>query len=230
MRWLMMGERKMGRFSRATGVALSTLFLGGAAQAISFSPNVDFRDSDFEVGHANPSFTTSYGGYGLTLEALKFSGGGLASSGSLYWEDEDGFGVRSASGYEKDEIESNEVLRVSFASSYFVDSILVTDLHFERGYAERGRFSLDGGTSWTWFQADGADPNGEVQVAVNSDASSILFSAPGKTGGQGHEFTVGGLELRNQQYSSAVPEPGAALLFGVGLALLRRRAVRLQVA
>ncbi len=214
----------MRQLSYATGLVLSIFLLGGAAQATSFAPNVDFRESAFQPSGAVSSFSATSHGYHVTIETLKLTGGGLVSNGRLYWNDEDGYGIIGA-GYENDEIELPEVLRISFGSSTYIESALVSDLYLERKYAETGKYSLDGGSSWTWFQADGQHSNGEVSIPLSVWADAILFTAPGKIGKQTHEFSVAGLEL-GRGYSAAAPEPGAALLFGVGLALVGRRASR----
>jgi hypothetical protein len=227
----MMGEISMRRLSRAAGLALSVLLIGGAAKAAPFEPMIDLRDSQWIPGAGVSSYFNSQDGYDLTLESLRFGGGSLVGAGFLAWDDDDGYGIYGvASGYDADEIEASEVLRITFGTSTYVERVLVTDLYLERGYAEQGRYSVNGGGSWTWFQADGQHNNGEIELSVNAWANSILFNAPGRVGTQGHEFSVAGLDLNYGSYDAAAPEPGAALLFGVGLALLRRRAARLRCA
>ena len=53
-----------------------------------------------------------------------------AGEATLYWDTKDGFGVRHA--YEKDEIEADEILWISFSEEVFLNDIYLTDLFTEK--------------------------------------------------------------------------------------------------
>jgi hypothetical protein len=141
----------------------------------------------------------------------------------------DGFGVKGNYGYENDEIEKNEVLRVGFGkfvNTQFVfepvnlKSFTVSDLFYENGYKEIGWYNLKLGlgpndySGWIEFKADNpSSTNGEKTILVNQTIYGIGFTAPGHSiTGQDHEFALKGME-----YNTAVPEPTTLLLLGLGL-------------
>ncbi len=202
--------------------ALLVLLLAGGASASPFRPLVDFRAG----GSFQPSGPTDWhhvdlGGVSMIVEAMSLGGG---REGTLHWDADDGYGIRGP-GYENDEIESPEALRISFSSAIAIERILLSDLFLEvrKGtpYAEQGSYSLDGGSSWTTFWATAPDPNGDAALLLPSGTRvrSILFTAPGRTRSGSHEFSVAGFDSSSLRQGTA-PEPGAALLFGAGLALL----------
>jgi hypothetical protein len=223
------------RIERTLLGACCALLLAGAAHASPFNPLVDFRTGGvFQPFGATAVHGASWGGYGMVIEAMALDGhGDLTHDGRLYWDAEDGFGILGAS-YEGDEIESPEVLRIHFDRPIFVERFLLSDLYIEgvQGWREQGSYSLNGGSSWTPFLANGWAPNGEVELAIDAQVEAILFTAPGRTIRGNHEFSVAGFDARRLGPASA-PEPGGVLLFGAGLALLSARvrsAVRRRAA
>ncbi len=135
----------------------------------------------------------------------------------LYWDSTDGFGVRH--GYEKDEIEGEEILTISFGGGVDLNQVMITDLFNEWGYLETGYYWLNGDTSTKkQFWADpnqtiGSIYNGELTLNIDAyDVDSISFAAPGKKiRDENHEFSVGGINI------SKVPEPSTLLLLSTGL-------------
>ena len=194
----------------ATLVIFLTLFLAGFTAAAT----IDFRASPFQGANNLKSFSASVEAYTVTLAAT-------APNGALLYQDSlDGMGVRS--GYEKDEIDGRDRLRISFSAPVTISRILITDLFNENGNRESGFYQLNGSGSWIGFRADPSQTpgtNGELTLLLDSTTpvSSILFRAPG----HGSEFSVA-------QIVTAIPAPipAAAWLLGtglVGLAALRRR-------
>ena len=122
----------------------------------------------------------------LTFDALSLSGG-LTPSRLLYWDADDGNGLGYADGfgilreagvpisndsYAQDEIEGDEILRLSFSTPLNLLGFNVTDFFKEREggdfgaplagcnipgpfdcYLESGSYSIDGGTNWVPFLA-----------------------------------------------------------------------------
>jgi hypothetical protein len=170
----------------------------------------------------------------ITFDALSLSGG-LTPSRLLYWDADDGNGLGYADGfgimreagvpisndsYAQDEIEGDEILRLSFSTPLNLLGFNTTDNFHEREggdfgaillgcnvpgldcYLERGFYSIDGGASWVTFQAAAGqfrfNSNGVQDVVVNAlNVSSILFRAPGRSG------TILGGDFRLEDFSLA---------------------------
>ena len=216
------------RIERTLLGACCALLLAGTAGASPFNPLVDFRTGGpFRPSGSTAVHAASWGGYGMVIEAMAPDGhGDLTRDGRLYWDGEDGFGIRGAS-YEDDEIENPEVLRISFDRPIFVERFLLSDLYYMEGppgrqFVEQGSYSTNGGSSWTPFFADSHTSNGEKELDLAERLDEILFTAPGRTIGGNHEFSVAGFDAYRIGQASA-PEPGGVLLFGAGLALLAAR-------
>jgi hypothetical protein len=142
--------------------------------------------------------------------------------GTLWWDEKDGLGIRFS--YEDDEIEANEILTVTFRQEVDLGAIYVSDLFMEKGYVETGSYRINGG-DWVGFDAQtlpGTGSNGEHVIAFAQSIATVgvvEFKAPGKIDGESHEFALMGFDVA----VNAVPEPGAALLFGAGLLVVAAR-------
>lgn len=210
-------------------LSIAACLWAGPAFAISFSPQVDFRDPSIWGGadHAT-SFSATQNGVDITLYAQPTPAG-------LYWDSTDGVGIRH--NYEKDEIEEDERLKVLFGGETQLSAIYVSDLFFEDGYLEQGYYQILNGSwlAWEMFDATlpGTQQNGEHVIAFNPAVvvTGLKFKAPGKMNGQNHEFSLLGLDvtavLTRSFPPTPVPEPSASLLFSAGglfvVAALRRR-------
>ena len=122
--------------------------------------------------------------------------------------------------YSHDEIEGDEILRLSFSTPLNLLGFNVTDFFHEREggdfgailrdailpgldcYLESGSYSINGGASWVPFLAEPGqfrfNSNGVQDVVVNAlNVSSVLFRAPGRSG------TIARGDFRLEDYSLA---------------------------
>ena len=197
------------------------LTLGLALIAVSAGAGpIDFRDAAFAPAMNQTTFSITEDGFGLLFSAEP-------SGAKLWWDSADGFGVQGPFGYEPDEIETGEILRLDFVNPkpVMLKSIHITDLFSEFGYLEIGRIQVDTGEPIIiqGIELFGSS-NGELMVDVNLPASFIRFTAPGLAfGGENHEFSVGGINI------AKVPLPPAMLLLGsgvLGIIAVRRKVRR----
>lgn len=201
-------------------LALSTalFFIAYSAAGPAWAALIDFRSAAFAPGAGDSTFATQVDGVTWTFTANP-------PGATLYWDEEDGYGVRHD--YEMDEIEGIEELRISFSAPVYVNEIHLTDLFNEHGYLETGWYILDGGPQVSFAaelnQTPSPASNGVKVLDVHQLVTSISFGAPGIIGCQNHEFSVSGLDI-----AQPIPEPASAALFlagsgVVGFALRRRR-------
>lgn len=205
--------------------ATVALFTGFAATP-AFAAEIDFRSSAWAAGDGESSYSQT-GSDGVTVSVSAAP----APYADLYHSSTDGFGVSYRYGYESDEIEGFESLRVSFSESVLITDVFITDLFIEsdtfgRLYPEVGFYSSSSGT--VQFQAiQGAGTNGELALAPEIWADAIVFTAPGleNWGTQDHDFSLAGLNYTTG--TTAVPEldPGSA---GTGLLLVTGAALMLS--
>jgi hypothetical protein len=207
------------KFTSLLAVILLLLAAGTSAAS-----TFDFRDAaTFGAALNQPSFSAGIDGNTITITAMR-------NGARLWWDHIDGFGVQSRRGYENDEIEGKERLRIGFSTPTSLSSVLITDLFNEDGYLERGFYQLNGSGKWIMFTAlpsqTPSNSNGELTLVLDPDVlvSSILFRAPGRLrGNQGREFSVAAIVT---DPPIATPIPAAFWLLGsglMGLVALRRR-------
>ena len=197
----------------------------------------------------------------LTFDALSLSGG-LTPSRFLYWDADDGNGLGYADGfgiareagtlpsndsYSNDEIEGDEILRLSFSNPLNLLGFNVTDFFEEREggdfgaplescntpdpnnstcYVEGGSYSINGGIELGGFLCRAWPVSHQQQRSAGrrrkrANVSSILFRAPGRSG------TIANKDFRLEDYSlagirvessSTVPDqPSSLMLMGSGL-------------
>jgi hypothetical protein len=207
------------RRNQAAQVILLALGTACAAPA-ALASSVDFRDVSFASANNQSSYQFSVDGVDITLSTS-------LQDAVLWWDDEDGFGVKSSAGYENDEIEGSEKLLVSFSKPVMLTGFSVSDLFHEDGYQnvafyhEMGLYDVGDQGSVTGFLAvEGAD-NGERSVDVNSELELISFSAVGQVDWQDHEFALMGLDfdvIDGGPGPNPIPVPAAAWLLASGLA------------
>ena len=190
-------------------VGLISLFLYGTA----FATYIDFRFPDPDPDNDNrvaSGYSKSQDGVTVTIEAV--------GNEDLWWDGTDGFGIWG-SGYEKDEIDSSEIMKVTFSSTVNVSYFDITDLFYENGYQEIGWYDFDGEfitDKMMFMQTDlsktpSPASNGEFMLFINDSIQEIWFAAPGRVNGQNHEFSLAGVEIRS------VPEPSTLALLGCAL-------------
>lgn len=210
----------------ALRLVLFSLVVAGPLAVDARADVIDFTDpAIFGGADGLASFGVTVGGLGLQFDPLP------TPDATLYWDSTDGFGVRHA--YEADEIEADEILNITFTSgSVYLDAVFLTDLFYEgqpEPFEETGFYRLSvNGIEQDWIEFAQTDhgilpspiTNGEFTLVLNaSNVTSIAFRAPGIVNGQGHEFSVAGIEVY-------VPEPSTLVLLGSGLvvgAVVRRR-------
>lgn len=207
------------------GAGLLALSLATAAGAVP----VDFRGASFAAGHGVNHFENSAATYDFSFDALRITD--MQHEGTLFWDVLDGYGIRNTNNWDADEIEGSEVLKLSFGESIYLESFTVADLLIETNLVEEGDYSVNGGSSWSHFYADGAHLNGEVTVTVDAETDHVLFKSAGSTGfRQGHEFSLVAVDVGREVYEHsngpAVPEPTSALLFAAGALVVGRRSRR----
>lgn len=201
--------------------AITTLFAASA-----FSSQIDFTNDPLaaEVEAALATYSgTANDGVGFTLS---INTGDLTAHESVWGipgSTYDGVGVTD------DEVGGTipEILTLSFDQKVRLSTVTLYDLFWEddnvsnttvagtpNSYLETGKYSLNGGSNWTYFSATTSSlraTGGVYTLSFNSsiDVESIMFSADARNPGD-NDYA-----LAKVNYS--VPEPSTFSLLGIGL-------------
>lgn len=177
---------------------------------------IDFRENPWNdaFGDSTYSYTFNTGDLdGLTINLSTSPGG------ATIWQDNvDGLGVVNR--WENDEIEWDELLKISFSSIVTIQVISIADLFIESGYSETGLYSLDNGLSWIRFEAIERGGNGELKINPRAiSINSIWFTGDQNSTYGKSEFAVQNIDVVLTP-KGTVPEPSPVLLIGLGLLCL----------
>ncbi len=219
----------------AASVVATGLVAGQAAHAAAFAPAplVDFTTAAFAAADGQTSFYVVVDGIGMTFEGFNTNGGGMVAA-NMWWDDVDGFGVRT--NLDLDEVDDFDLLRITFDSAVDLSAIFITDLFADETYNGVGPYDEQGyydiGAGDVLFDAaslagtDGDKTNGEnvLQFPATS-VTSISFSA--FDGPNFDNFSVAGIDATTGPGQNEVPVPGmvglGVLLAGLGMTGLARR-------
>jgi len=212
---------------------IACLTTGLLAASTAGAATIDFRDSAFAgVGASNP-YAVEYGGVGMTLSAVD-----PHFATELVWTGGRGIGVdrvRIVSFDEYDVIDDLERFRITLDEVAPVTSLSVSSLYregWQDGRHEAGWYDLHDGTGRHWFSAREGDGDLTIDLGAGIETARIEFGA--RIFGS-HDFAVAGFTTGlleggdgriDPQPGGATPEPTAALLFGVGAAVVAAAARR----
>lgn len=222
--------KTMNKLLAFGGLTLALVYSSLANATIIPPLVVDFRDSAWALAYGQNPFEHA----GVTAEA---------NDGLLYQDSRDGLGIMdSKCGYEMDEIDSCEVLTVSFApEEYLISAVVISDLfdpedgiNDRRGEVGRLKYNTysDDTVIETFWGRDSDQANGEqvIDLGVELDIKTIQFWVPkydhdgdpetARVYREADEFSVIGFT------GVRLPEPAPLVIFGlaiIGLAALRRK-------
>lgn len=173
-----------------------------------FALYIDFTDSSYSSSYNQTSYQSNN-----TIPDLTLTFEALTAGSTLWWDEIDGFGIQGSAGYEGDEIDSSEILRLGFSEGVNIDEIHVTDLFYEWGTTELGLYSLNGGAPDMFGATQIMEPgnNGDLIIYLaGTNVNYIDFFAPQFLG---HEYSVAGINVE----PIPTPEPGTLLILGTGI-------------
>jgi hypothetical protein len=141
-----------------------------------------------------PSFSSILEGLDLHFEAKP-------EGATLWWDNEDGFGIQF--GLEDDEIVANESLELRFPMTQLLRKVLITDFFNEQNH-QMGFYEINGNGNKIRFTASAdqaaVSTNGEITLSINEYVDSIAFSGPeNANNGDSQGFSVAAIEIASEE-------------------------------